>query len=196
MENDTNNTVLVDVEPRVRAVPNDVTDQSQTQRENVESRRVFEDLFDNSDAAIIDFDFSALFQLVRELKRNGVVNLRSYIAGSDERQGQLVGVVRVNNGNAAADAVRRALSRLSEKPASDGSRNAIDVTPEDLEVGLAKQQFLPDFQPKVSMADGSVAGFEALARWQHPEMGLIFPGIFIPIAERSGQIGALTDQIV
>jgi len=79
MENDTNNTVLVDVEPRVRAVPNDVTDQSQTQRENVESRRMFEDLFDNSDAAIIDFDFSVLFQLVRELKRNGVVNLRSYM---------------------------------------------------------------------------------------------------------------------
>jgi EAL domain-containing protein (putative c-di-GMP-specific phosphodiesterase class I) len=94
------------------------------------------------------------------------------------------------------DAVRRALARLSEKPASDGSRSVIDVTPEDLEVGLAKEQFLPDFQPKVSMADGSVAGFEALARWQHPEKGLIFPGIFIPIAERSGQIGALTDQIM
>jgi EAL domain-containing protein (putative c-di-GMP-specific phosphodiesterase class I)/CheY-like chemotaxis protein len=94
------------------------------------------------------------------------------------------------------DAVRRALARISEKPASDGNRSAIDVTPEDLEVGLAKEQFLPDFQPKVSMADGSVAGFEALARWQHPEKGLIFPGIFIPIAERSGQIGALTDQIM
>ena len=94
------------------------------------------------------------------------------------------------------DAVRRALARLSEKPASDGSRSAIDVTAEDLELGLAKEQFLPDFQPKVSMADGSVAGFEALARWQHPEKGLIFPGIFIPIAERSGQIGALTDQIM
>jgi EAL domain-containing protein (putative c-di-GMP-specific phosphodiesterase class I) len=48
----------------------------------------------------------------------------------------------------------------------------------------------------VSLADGSVAGFEALARWQHPHTGLIFPGIFIRIAERSGQIGALTDQIV
>jgi EAL domain-containing protein (putative c-di-GMP-specific phosphodiesterase class I)/CheY-like chemotaxis protein len=94
------------------------------------------------------------------------------------------------------DAVRRALARLGEKPAADGSRSAIDVTPEDLEVGLAKEQFLPDFQPKVSMANGSVAGFEALARWQHPEKGLIFPAIFIPIAERSGQIGALTDQIM
>ena len=74
MENNTNHTVLDGVETRVRGVPNDVTDQSQTQRENVESRRIFEDLFDNSDAAIIDFDFSALFQLVRGLRRNGVVN--------------------------------------------------------------------------------------------------------------------------
>ena len=58
MENNTNNAVLGDVEPRVGGLPNDVTDQSQTQRENVESRRMYEDLFDNSDAAIIDFDFS------------------------------------------------------------------------------------------------------------------------------------------
>jgi len=79
MERKTNNPGPADVDARVRGIANDVTEQSQTQRENVESRRMFEDLFDNSDAAIIDFDFSVLFQLVRELKRNGVVNLRSYM---------------------------------------------------------------------------------------------------------------------
>jgi EAL domain-containing protein (putative c-di-GMP-specific phosphodiesterase class I)/CheY-like chemotaxis protein len=93
-------------------------------------------------------------------------------------------------------AVRRALARLGEKPGSDGSRSAINVTPEDLKVALAEEQLLPEFQPKVSLADGSVVGFEALARWQHPDKGLIFPGTFIPIAEQSGQISALTDQIM
>ena len=130
MENNTNDAVLVEVEPRVRSIPNDVTEQSQTQRENVESRRMFEDLFDNSDAAIIDFDFSALFQLVRELKRNGVINLRSYIAGSDERQGQLVGVVRVNNANAAA---LRMLGVSSMEDLVKQSTNIVDVAEAMLE---------------------------------------------------------------
>ena len=73
-----------------------------TERENVESRRMFEDLFDNSDAAIIDYDFSALFRLVQELRRGGVLNLRNYLAIASERQSELVSVVRVNNANAAA----------------------------------------------------------------------------------------------
>jgi signal transduction histidine kinase/HPt (histidine-containing phosphotransfer) domain-containing protein/ActR/RegA family two-component response regulator len=73
-----------------------------TERENVESRRMFEDLFDNSDAAIIDYDFAALFRLVQGLKRSGVLNLRNYLAVAAERQNELVSVVRVNNANAAA----------------------------------------------------------------------------------------------
>jgi EAL domain-containing protein (putative c-di-GMP-specific phosphodiesterase class I)/CheY-like chemotaxis protein len=93
------------------------------------------------------------------------------------------------------EAVRSALARLGEKPASDGIRRTIDASAQDLEVALAEQQFLPYFQPKISLADGSVAGFEALARWQHPDKGLIFPDTFIPMMEQSGQISALTDRI-
>lgn len=94
------------------------------------------------------------------------------------------------------EAIRCALARLGEKPPSEGSRSAIDVTAEDLKVALAEEQLLAYFQPKVSLADGAVVGFEALARWQHPDKGLISPGIFIPIAERSGQISSLTYQIM
>lgn len=94
------------------------------------------------------------------------------------------------------NAIRQALARLGEKPAFGGSRTAISVTAEDLEEALAEKQFEPYFQPKVSLADSSVAGFESLARWKHPKKGLIFPNTFIPIAEQSGQIGALTSQIM
>ena len=93
------------------------------------------------------------------------------------------------------EAVLHALARLNEKPVSSGSRTAMNITPEDVEVALAKEQFLPWFQPKVSLADRSVVGFEALARWRNPNKGLIFPDAFISIVEQSGQIGALTDQI-
>ena len=45
------------------------------------------------------------------------------------------------------EAVRRALARLGQKPAPEGSRRAIDITPKDLEVALAERQFQPYFQP-------------------------------------------------
>jgi diguanylate cyclase (GGDEF)-like protein len=52
------------------------------------------------------------------------------------------------------------------------------------------------YQPKVSLADGSVLGVEALARWQHPTRGLIPPEEFIPLAEHSGMMPALTERVI
>jgi diguanylate cyclase (GGDEF)-like protein/PAS domain S-box-containing protein len=48
-----------------------------------------------------------------------------------------------------------------------------------------------NYQPIVSLDDGQVRGFEALARWRHPERGLVPPAEFIPIAEETGMIGVL-----
>ena len=61
---------------------------------------------------------------------------------------------------------------------------------------LSKSQFIPFFQPLVTLRTGQVSGFEVLARWQHPTEGLIPPMHFIEIAERNGWIGALTQQIL
>ncbi len=44
------------------------------------------------------------------------------------------------------------------------------------------------YQPIIDLRTGKIAGFEALARWFHPEKGMISPGIFIPVAEESGLI--------
>lgn len=102
MNDHPNKAALSDGEIRDHSIATDVRERSKTQRENVESRRMFEDLFDNSDAAIIDYDFSGLFRLVQRLKREGVLNLKSYLAGSEELLFKLIGVVSVNNANAAA----------------------------------------------------------------------------------------------
>ena len=48
------------------------------------------------------------------------------------------------------------------------------------------------YQPKVVMKDGSVSGVEVLSRWEHPDIGVILPDDFIPIAERTGLIVPLT----
>lgn len=52
------------------------------------------------------------------------------------------------------------------------------------------------YQPKVSLDDQTIIGVEALARWAHPRLGLVPPDDFIPIAEHTGQIVALTSHVL
>lgn len=58
----------------------------------------------------------------------------------------------------------------------------------DLYTALNNEEFVLHYQPIVAADDGSVRGFEALIRWHHPQRGLISPGVFIPLAEQTGQI--------
>jgi diguanylate cyclase (GGDEF)-like protein len=58
----------------------------------------------------------------------------------------------------------------------------------ELREALAHDEFRVRYQPIVSVASGAVAGFEALARWQHPARGLLAPAEFIRAAEESGLI--------
>ncbi len=58
----------------------------------------------------------------------------------------------------------------------------------DLQRALESGQFELHYQPIVRLADGHVAGMEALLRWHHPERGLVQPGDFIPFAEETGLI--------
>jgi len=58
----------------------------------------------------------------------------------------------------------------------------------DLRSALSRQEFEVHYQPVVSLADGSVASFEALLRWTHQEWGVISPDEFIPLAEENGLI--------
>lgn len=61
---------------------------------------------------------------------------------------------------------------------------------------LDRGEFIPSFQPIVVLATGKIRGFEVLARWQHPGVGLISPDTFIPVAERDGWIDEVTRQIM
>ena len=62
--------------------------------------------------------------------------------------------------------------------------------------GLAAYEFEPFFQPIVTLADGALVGFEALARWRHPERGLVEPAEFVATAESNGLIRAIDAVIL
>lgn len=62
----------------------------------------------------------------------------------------------------------------------------------DIRDGITKGEFIPYFEPRRRLNDGQLAGFEMLARWQHPTQGLILPAQFIPIAEKAGLIDDLS----
>jgi diguanylate cyclase (GGDEF)-like protein/PAS domain S-box-containing protein len=64
-------------------------------------------------------------------------------------------------------------------------------TTNDLRRGLERGEFEPYFQPIVDLATGALTGFEVLARWRHPDRGLLGPDQFLGLAEETGQIGDL-----
>ena len=57
-----------------------------------------------------------------------------------------------------------------------------------LRLGLVRDELVLHFQPKVSVADGTILGLEALVRWHHPARGLVPPDEFVPLAEERGLI--------
>lgn len=66
---------------------------------------------------------------------------------------------------------------------------------ESMETALSGRQFVVYMQPKYRVSDNRLAGAEALVRWEHPEWGMMMPGSFIPLFEKSGFITRL-DQFV
>lgn len=74
--------------------------------------------------------------------------------------------------------------------------DVINFTIEEILEGIEKKQFEPFFQPKVDFKSGMISGAEALARWIHPDHGVIAPYAFIEKLEYAGKIDLLTFQML
>lgn len=66
----------------------------------------------------------------------------------------------------------------------------------DIQMAAEKAELYLVYQPKWDVKNDEIYGFEALLRWKHPELGLISPGEFIPIAEETGTIIPITYWII
>jgi predicted signal transduction protein with EAL and GGDEF domain len=65
----------------------------------------------------------------------------------------------------------------------------------DLRDAVAAGDIIVDCQPIVDLRSGVITGAEVLARWSHHERGPVSPGVFIPVAERTGLIGEIGEQV-
>lgn len=82
----------------------------------------------------------------------------------------------------------------------DASMNAAAHTrlemENDLRRAVEREEFYLVYQPKLFLEDGSVAGYEALVRWNHPRKWIVYPDEFIPIAEETGLIVPMGRQVI
>ncbi|HEV2747566.1 MAG TPA: EAL domain-containing protein [Allosphingosinicella sp.] len=70
------------------------------------------------------------------------------------------------------------------------------ATETGLRGGIPQGEFVPFFEQQVDLVSGSLHGFEMLARWQHPEQGIVMPDEFISVAEECGLIGELSMSVM
>ena len=68
----------------------------------------------------------------------------------------------------------------------------IDIPEQEIVAALKQRQFEPYFQPKVELQTGNVVGAESLARWRHPQRGILAPGEFIKLIGQKGLMDELT----
>jgi diguanylate cyclase (GGDEF)-like protein len=95
----------------------------------------------------------------------------------------------------AAKAAGRRTWRFFE-PAMDARVKARRTLEMDMRQALLDNAFEVYYQPCVSLEDNRITGCEALARWRHPERGMISPADFIPVAEETGLINELGEWVL
>jgi len=104
----------------------------------------------------------------------------------------------LKNAGAALDRAKSLGGNVYQFYTSGGTTRALKqlVLENNLRPGLERAEFFVQYQPQVDIRGFHLVGMEALVRWQHPSLGLLYPNEFIPLAEESGLIIALGEWVM
>lgn len=126
------------------------------------------------------------------------------VAGEQVYAEGCVGIVPYDPHYRTAEDVLRDAAAAASRAKTAGKGSVVFFTPElrsqtrrtlelesELRQAIHRRQFVAYFQPILDLPGGTIRGFEALARWEHPQRGTLFPAEFIGLAEESGLISDL-----
>src|SRR3984885_4062587 len=157
-------------------------------------------------------EFAILQMEMREAANAGVMAAKIQAAlarpfsvnGNEINISASIGISPYIPGNAGADAML-VQADLALYRSKDEGRNQYHFHSDDLDQevldrmtlageikrAIEQNEFELEYQPQIELATQNIVGMEALVRWHHPTRGLLAPGLFIPIAEKTGTIVAL-----
>jgi EAL domain-containing protein (putative c-di-GMP-specific phosphodiesterase class I)/ActR/RegA family two-component response regulator len=154
------------------------------------------------DLSLHDRDGIELLRDIARLKRDPLI---IFISGFDERVRETAARLAIALGLRVAGTLAKPLRReqlaaiIGAAPravAPAEKHRAVSLTPAMIDAALDAGEIRCLFQPKVSLKHRRILGFEALARWYSPHMGMIGPDLFVPMAERHGLIDRMTVHIL
>jgi diguanylate cyclase (GGDEF)-like protein len=127
-----------------------------------------------------------------EIDVNASIGITRFPQDGDE-PGQLM-----RNADLALSRARASRSRRYHffQPEMDEAAKRLGVIKLELRHALERDELVVFYQPKVDLNSGLITGMEALLRWRHPDHGMIPPGQFIPVAERTGLIAPISDWMM
>src|SRR5690606_41911729 len=114
------------------------------------------------------------------------------VRGGAGRRGESLGLRGA--GTLQKPVMREDIEALLMKHLDPGAR----ISADDLRRGIEAHALVVHYQPKVVRCDSDwqVRSAEALVRWRHPSLGLLYPGEFLALAEQSGLLASVTDFVM